>query len=290
MTNLRPWLQIVRAGTLFSPAADALAGACLVAASTRTELWSPDLVRLLIASSLIYAGGMACNDAADVDEDRVQRPERPIPRGAITRTAALSFGLLLLGSGVLVSPVPWHHGVLAIITLLYDFAAKRVLLLGAMCMAGLRALNLGVAASLWHFPPSVSLISVCSCYAVYIFAVTILGSFEEDRTVRPRAVAALQGAPMWATLGGLIAVQDGLWPAPAIALAPILWLARRNRRIATWGQQEIRGSMSYLLLGTMIFTGLIALAAGRPIECCGIVACIPLARLVTRSLRAATLT
>jgi len=153
----------------------------------------------------------------------------------------------------------------------------------------LRSLNLGSAVALAGGPWTSATVTACLCYGVYIFAVTILGSFEDDRTVRPRAVAAIHLAPMWAAFGGLLAVQDELWPAPALALVPILGLARRNRSVTEWTQARIRASMGYLLLGTMLYTGLLALAAGRAAECVGILACIPLARTVTARLRLASM-
>ena len=286
---MRPWLQLVRAGTLFSPAADVLAGKCIVAAAATSPLWDAELARLMTASVLVYAGGMACNDVADVDQDRKERPDRPIPRGAIRRPAALALGLGLLACGIAVSPAPLHHGLLVALVALYDFILKRWTLAGAACMASLRALNLGAAAMLDGAAWKSATVTACICYGVYIFAVTILGSFEDDRTVRARAVTAIHLAPMWSVIGGLLAVQDGLWPSPALALAPILLLARRNRNVKEWTQPQIRTSMGYLLLGTMLYTGLLALAAGRPRECAGIVACIPLARLVTARIRFATI-
>ncbi len=46
-------------------------------------LLDPRTLPLLIALSLFYVAGMSLNDAFDVDVDRKQRPERPIPSGAI---------------------------------------------------------------------------------------------------------------------------------------------------------------------------------------------------------------
>ena len=289
MPGLLPLLRLLRAGTLFSPAADVLAGRCILAAAGES-IWHEDLVRLMAASALIYAAGMVFNDVADVDEDRAQRPERPIPRGEISRPTAALLGLVLLLAAIALSPAKSHHTLLAGLVLVYDFVAKRAALPGALCMGTLRGLNLASAAAMLGIAVPTSLIAASACYGVYVFAITILGQFEEDRSVRPRAVAAIQGAPMWAALGGLLSVQDGLWPAPAIALLPILWFARRNRGITTWGQPEIRASMGYLLLGLLGYTGLCCLAAGRAIECVAVIACIVPARWITKRLRLASLT
>ena len=62
----------------------------------------------------------------------------------------------------------------------------------------------------------------------------------------------------------------------------MLWFLRRNTRTRTWDQAAIRRSMMFLLLGTMLYTGLLALAAGRPYEALAIVAAIAPARWIAR--------
>ena len=58
------------------------------------------LAWLLLAVSAIYVGGMILNDYFDADWDAQHRPARPIPSGAVSRTAAgvVGFGLLFLGA------------------------------------------------------------------------------------------------------------------------------------------------------------------------------------------------
>src|SRR6478672_9585894 len=54
---------------------------------------------LLLATSCLYCAGMIFNDFFDVEQDRRERPERPIPSGRVTRRTAgwLGGGLLLAG-------------------------------------------------------------------------------------------------------------------------------------------------------------------------------------------------
>src|SRR5690606_11838058 len=89
------WLRILRIGTVFSPAADVVAGACLAGLP-----WSVDLVRAALASALVYAAGMALNDHADREEDARLHPERPLPAGEIVATAALVVGLALIATAL----------------------------------------------------------------------------------------------------------------------------------------------------------------------------------------------
>lgn len=291
MAGLLPYLRLLRAGTLFSPAADVVAGACIVAAGAAAP-WSVELARAAGASVLLYAAGMVWNDVADRREDAVQRPERPIPSGAVGLGAAVVLGVLLLGAGCALSPSGHrlHHGAIAALVLAYDFACKRSVLAGALTMGVLRGLNLAVAAAPAYGDAPRALLAAAVCYALYIVAVTILGTFEDQPRVRPRAVVAIQTGPMVAAFAGLLAVQGGLWPAPALALVPIVAFGRRNRLVPQWDQPAIRRSMMFLLLGTMGYTALLCGAAGRWDGAAAVLLCIPAARAVTRALRQRTLT
>lgn len=278
-----PILRLLRVGTLFSPAADVVAGASVAGLP-----WSPELVRAALASLLLYAAGMVWNDIADRRLDAVQRPERPLPSGAVGLPAALGLGTALLAGGLLLSPCPLHHAAIAALVLVYDFLGKRVEWVGALLMGLLRGLNLGtgwaLATALQADTPASTqrlLIAAC-CYAAYIVAVTILGIFEDLPHVKGRAVATVQSAPPLVAWAGIVSVQGSLWPAPALAALPALLFLRRNSRIRTWSQAEIRRSMTFLLLGTMLYTAGLSLAAGRWPEALGIVLAIVPARWISR--------
>ena len=62
-----------------------------------TFAWS-DWALLALTSLLLYLMGMAANDLADRERDRLKDPNRPIPSGALSaRTVAL--GVVLLATG-----------------------------------------------------------------------------------------------------------------------------------------------------------------------------------------------
>jgi len=78
---------------------DILAGAAI--AGYFFELNTPSLLNLiflLLSTSCLYAGGIVFNDIFDLDIDRTERPERPIPRGQVSlknaRFLALPYYLL----------------------------------------------------------------------------------------------------------------------------------------------------------------------------------------------------
>jgi 4-hydroxybenzoate polyprenyltransferase len=275
-----PLLRLLRVGTLFSPAADVVASAAVAGVP-----WSGDVVRAAAASVCLYAAGMVWNDVADRRVDAVERPERPLVRGDLSPAFAVSLGVLLLGAGVLASPCPWYHALIAALVLVYDFASKRIGWFGAPLMGSLRALNLGTALALPAAPAgdATALVAAAACYGVYIACITVLGMFE-DRPAPARAVIGVQAAAVLAPFAGVCVVQGTPWPAPVIALLPLLAFARRLVRVGVWDQRAIRRSMMFLLLGTMLYTALLALAAGHVVEALAIAAAIAPARWIARTI------
>lgn len=281
MVPLLPWLRLLRIGTLFSPAADVFASWCVAGLP-----WQSNTFAAAGASVCLYAAGMVWNDIADRRLDAVQRPERPLPRGDISLSAAIALGTALLAVGIWMSPCRTHHALIAVLVLAYDFLGKRLDWLGALGMGTLRAMNLGTALAIGGVsttsPEGNALLIAAACYGIYIVAITILGIFEDTPKVRARAVLAVQSAPLLAALCGLFAVQRQLWPAPLLAAIPIVWFARRNTHQRTWDRAAIRRSMTFLLLGTMVYTALLALAADEPLVALCIAGAITPARWVSR--------
>lgn len=279
MSRLLPLLRLLRVGTLFSPAADVVASSAVAGLP-----WSSGVVAAVCASTCLYAAGMVWNDVADRKSDALLRPERPLPRGDVSLPLAVALGTVLVGLGLWLSPCRGYHGLIAGLVLAYDFAGKRIAWLGVLGMGTLRALNLATALAFGgELVASATPVLVAAvCYGFYIVAVTILGIFEDLPQVSARAVAAVQTAPPLCAFAGLCVVQGQIWPAPAIAAVPMLWFLRRNARTVNWNQAAIRRSMTFLLLGTMLYTALLALAAGRPIEAIAIGSAIVPARWIAR--------
>ena len=85
-------------------------------------------VRVLLAASLFYTGGMFLNDAFDAELDARVRPERPLPAGDVPRSEAFLIAsvLLVLGLALLVtalSTLLWGAALAAAITF-YDYRHK----------------------------------------------------------------------------------------------------------------------------------------------------------------------
>ena len=71
------------------------------------------------------------------------------------------------------------------------------------------------------------------------------------------------------------------WPATGIAIALAALFLWRHRNVE-WNQETIRGAMMWLLLGTMLYTALIALGTSHWIVSIAIVAMLLATRMVSR--------
>src|SRR3954469_12246728 len=92
---LRAYLELCRASNLPTVWTNALAAAVLAGAH------EPGPALVAGASvTLTYLGGMALNDVLDADEDKLKKPDRPIPSGRVTRAGAATFAALLFAAGL----------------------------------------------------------------------------------------------------------------------------------------------------------------------------------------------
>jgi 4-hydroxybenzoate polyprenyltransferase len=157
MTKFRTYAQLVRLPNVFTALADIALGALASGALDSAGAW-PAFVLLLLASACLYSGGMVWNDFFDVEQDRQERPFRPLPSGRVKPREALRIGAGLLAAAVLLAglagwlddPARWTPFVLAGILsgaiLLYDGWLKRTWA-GPLGMGACRFLNvlLGLA-------------------------------------------------------------------------------------------------------------------------------------------------
>ena len=146
-SRLLAWWQLLRAGNVFTAASNVVAGFLVVQGD-----WQPvgPLLLLILASMLLYEAGMVLNDAFDAQLDAVERPERPIPSGRISRAQAFSVGWVLLALGIIcawlvsrlissVAPAVVGSS-LAIVIVMYDSGLKKTWA-GPLAMGWCRLLN-----------------------------------------------------------------------------------------------------------------------------------------------------
>ena len=157
MSRIRTYAQLVRLPNLPSALADVCLGA--LAAGALPQRWLPFLL-LALASACLYCGGMVWNDFFDVEQDKRERPDRPIPSGRVSRGEAGRLGAVLLVAGLLFALLagiaqaatfnflpPVLAGCIAVAIFLYDGWLKRTPF-GPVSMGLCRFLNVLMAVSI----------------------------------------------------------------------------------------------------------------------------------------------
>jgi geranylgeranylglycerol-phosphate geranylgeranyltransferase len=90
--------------TITRPANSVVAGlAAIVAYLIATGTLVPGVILLMAVVTLITAAGNVINDYYDAAIDTINRPERPIPSGTVSRNAALVYAGVLFFLGILIS-------------------------------------------------------------------------------------------------------------------------------------------------------------------------------------------
>lgn len=283
MPRLADLARLVRLPAVLTVPGDALAGA----AAAGWPLGGRTAV-LPLSSALLYTGGMALNDWADRDVDAVERPERPIPSGAVTPAQALALGCVLTTGGVAVATLAGGRRAARVALPLgatvwaYDTLLKATPL-GPIAMAAARGLDvaLGAGGARRCLPAALAI-------SVHALAITALSRDEVTGSARPaRARAAL------ATTAGIAAMTGLLGPADRVSVrlgraalaagylksvgAPQLAAARRLDAI------HIRRAVGAGVLGTVALQATL-LARGRALPLAiGVALLGPVARRAARA-------
>jgi 4-hydroxybenzoate polyprenyltransferase len=174
------WLayaQLMRLPNLFTAVADPLAGWLIVGGEPAR------LPSILGASACLYTAGIVLNDCADYKRDCKDRPERPLPRGEISRAAASVLGAFLMLVGCLLGG--WNAVPLAALIVFYDTLAKQNAWLGPLTLGGCRAFN--IAFGLGGFAPLTPVLIL----GVYVAGLSFVARREETRPELPRIVKNL---------------------------------------------------------------------------------------------------
>lgn len=182
-------LRLTRPANVVTAVADILAGIAISGyfLLVGSSEWSWISIIALIASTKgLYAGGVVFNDVFDAELDAVERPERPIPSGVVTKTKAALWGLLLLAIGIGASIIV-HRSLfsitvalaiaIAVCALVYDKWCKHHFIAGPLTMGLCRGLNLLLGISI--IPGAVETHWVFGFIPIiYIAAITVVSRGE----------------------------------------------------------------------------------------------------------------
>ena len=194
------WAQLVRLPNTFTVVADVSAAYLLVGGGL---VPFSRYLMIVLAGIALYWAGMVLNDVLDVERDQKERPNRPIPSGRISVSAARKAVGGLLASGICFAIVSgrlpadefaptWVPAIISIILslmiVLYDGPLKKTLLAPA-AMGGCRFFSFLLGASpLMTASNHLSIPSYVFGFALgfglYIMGVTTIGRDEAGTSLK----------------------------------------------------------------------------------------------------------
>ncbi len=235
-TPASAWWQLLRAGNVFTAITNILAGFLLV----RGE-WLPvlPLIFLILSSTALYLAGMVLNDIFDLEVDRIERPERPLPSGRIELNVAKLVGWGLLFDGLSAAGVAaWllHSWLpIVIVTLLaativaYNVVLKSTLL-GPLAMGACRSLNVLLGASVVaQSTDKTSAYFYALILGLFTVGITLLARNEAGSAKIQKAVSVL--ITMFIPLDALACYSAAGWPAALLILSLLIPTYIATRRV-----------------------------------------------------------
>ena len=229
MSSILGFLRLMRLANVVTAVADVLAGIA-ISGYFSGDGYVPVLL-LCISTIGLYSGGIIFNDVFDAGLDAIERPERPIPSGMISVTAATAFGILFFSVGVgaaaLFQPISFQIAILIVLACLsYNRWAKHYTIWGPLNMGLCRGLNLMLGVSIlapaindWWFLGLIPLI--------YIASITIVSRGEvHGGNKKMLSIAAVLYAVVIASIIWVSASMQNLW-LTLIFLIPLVLMIFR---------------------------------------------------------------
>ncbi len=289
-------LRLLRLSNAPTAVADILMGLAVATGSFEPAVRT----LLLIAASLaIYHGGMVLNDVVDSEKDKEERPDRPIPSGAISRQFAIWLAGLLLLSGASLgayvgvsneSTITAVSACLLPLTVVAYNSRLKSTLLGPWLMGSCRALNgmlgLGLASNLNY------LLAISPGVLLYIAGVTLLARNEanasEKKQLTQATICSTAGI-VWLVIYPMICQLSECHLATS---QPIIWIAlltiillmifrHHTKAILSPTPIRVQKAVVNAIQGLVIINAGLALGYADNFSALTILAMLPIAKLMS---------
>lgn len=299
------YLRLLRLPNVFTALADIGMGFVLA----RQGFSPPGLLAALALSSAgLYLAGMVLNDAFDIEVDRRERPQRPLPSGkiAVAQAWALGFTLLALGvvfgwlAGVLYADdvgISWRSGVIASAlagaVLLYDAWLKKTWL-GPAGMGLCRFLNvlLGLSAGaawdagVWAEPACWQLL-VALGIGVYVTGITIYAKGEAEQSSQLPLIAGVAVMVLGISLLAVSAyhltgLANKTWALIVLVLPGATIVRRCFAGILDPSPAKVQAGVKHAILSLIVLDAALCLAVAPPIYAIAVIALLAPALLLGR--------
>lgn len=278
MNRALAFARLVRLPNVFTAIADVSVG--LIVIRHNSSLLS--IITLPCTSACLYGAGMAWNDYADRQVDSVERPNRPIPSGAIRAKAASMFAcwLALFGIGFAAiagwidnqwSPLPVLHaaGLVALI-LAYNFRLKHTSA-GPWAMGACRFINmlLGFSVASTAIAPWFMRFAAATILGIYVVGISVIAKDEAGAVRRQRLtlglvfmLAAVMGTAM---LPALATSKSESWAVYCAAGLSLLVLIQARTVISKADSVQVQSLVKTAIMGIILLDACLAVALAGPI-------------------------
>jgi 4-hydroxybenzoate polyprenyltransferase len=267
---LKDYMRLLRPANIITAITDVLAGISLsgVFLLDQSHLTLNIMALLCLSTIGLYGGGIVFNDIFDAPLDKIERPERPIPRGTISIQAALLVGIVFfligLTAAFVANPVAGYLAVFIVLAaLLYNKWGKHQAILGPPNMGLCRGLNLLLGLSI--IPDQVfSMWYIAFVPILYIGAITLISKGEVHGSSKtPLFIAAILYAIVVSAIG-LLANYNQYFLLTATVLLAFSWMVYRPlwKAIRDSSGKNIRKAVKAGILGLIIMNAGWALASG----------------------------
>lgn len=275
--TLASYFQLIRAANIFTVISN-ISAAYIIAFNGELS-WQ--IMPLFLISACLYHGGMALNDCIDIDGDKIDNPNRPLPAGRIPLANAWLLVLLLFLIAIVIAsflpPKAFAVAVLlAGVIIIYDAFIKKGIP-GSLVMGTCRYLNWLLPLSLTPF--TFHSFTVAIPVFLYVTGLTILS--KEEHSGNDRTALALCSALILVAL--LIICSTSFYTQTLIWLViPILvlfmgWIASKIYRcFKSFSAETIQALMKTLILGIIPLDALILASRGHLIASVVVIALLPI--------------
>jgi 4-hydroxybenzoate polyprenyltransferase len=263
LVQIKPYLQLVRAPAAFSAVSNVIAAQLIV---TGGALHWPTAILVTTISVCLYTGGFALNDYLDYEQDRLERPHRPLPSGRISRRNALVLAGILFACGMLISLFLGVLqvvivGVLAILIVVYDALAKDTAV-GNLVMAACRYMNWLLGLSTAGLELTIALIPVP--VFTYVAALTALSRTEtgkREHAVPLSVFAGLAATVVMFLVLILSGVLENQWSLLLLVPAVLTLLARLVHLYRHWSTEKVQQTVGIMIYGIILLDAILVAAS-----------------------------
>lgn len=177
---IKNYFQLVRFPGVFTAFSNILIGYFFILQSSSETYPFPFL---LITTGMFFSAGMIFNDYFDLDTDKKNRPNRPLPSSKISKQNALLLGISLLIIGNIFSIFSGYYSLIlslmmTALILFYNCKAKSYYFIGIFCLALIRFLNVFLGFSIVQ--PSLEIIQFSIPIAIFVSGISIIAKDEID--------------------------------------------------------------------------------------------------------------